>query len=287
MSKALIVDGKTIAENITQGLKPRVESLKKKGINPALAVVIVGNDQPSHTYVRKKSETAQKLGITFFKFAYPADIKKQDLIAEIERIQKENKLHGLIIQLPVPETLWPSTRELANHINIDIDVDCLSHLALGRILMNESPLDPPTPAAIMEILKYYKVDLQGKEICLIGRGSLIGKPLGAMLMHYPVTFTVCSRATPDLSAYTKKADIIITGVGKKDLVTGSMVKKGAVVVDAGVCFVDGKMYGDIEFDSIATKASLVTPTPGGVGPITVAKLISNTVQVAESSSRDL
>ncbi|MBI4049560.1 MAG: bifunctional 5,10-methylenetetrahydrofolate dehydrogenase/5,10-methenyltetrahydrofolate cyclohydrolase [Candidatus Doudnabacteria bacterium] len=283
MSKAIIVDGKTIADQITQGLKPRVESLKKKGITPALAAVIVGNDQASHTYVRKKSETAQLLGITFFKFAYPASVTKQELIAEIEKIQSENKLHGLIIQLPVPEELWADTRELANHIKIDIDVDCLSHLALGRVMMNESPLIPPTPGAILDILKHHEVDLKGMEICLVGRGALIGKPLAVILANYPVTLTVCGRATKDLASLTKRADIIITGVGKKDLVTGSMVKKGAVVVDAGVCFVGGKMYGDIEFKTVSAKASLVTPTPGGVGPITVANLLANTVKVAEGS----
>lgn len=279
------MDGRAIAQTITQGLKPRVESLKQKGITPALAVVIIGNDQPSHTYVRKKSETAQQLGITFFKFAYPESIKKDDLISEIEKIQTDNKLHGLIIQLPVPESLWPFTREIANHIQTDIDVDCLSHESLGRVMMGESPLIPPTPAAIMDILKYYQVDLKGKEICLVGRGPLIGKPLAAMLLNYPVTVTVCGSATKDLSSHTKKADVVITGVGKKDLVTGDMIKKGAVVVDAGVSFVDGKMYGDIEFDSVVAKASIVTPTPGGVGPITVANLLANTVKVAEQMSK--
>lgn len=283
MRKAIIVDGKAIAENITQGLKPRVESLKKKGVIPTLAVIIVGSDQPSHTYVRKKSETAQQLGITFFKFAYPENITKDELASEIIKIQSENQLHGLIIQLPVPEKLWPDTRRLANLIFIDIDVDCLSHMALGRVMMNESPLTPPTPAAMMEVLKHHNVQFEGKEICLIGRGALIGKPLAAMLMHEPVTLTIAGRATKDLASLTKRADIIFTGVGKKDLLTGDMIKKGACVVDAGVCFVDGKMYGDIEFDSVAAKASLVTPTPGGVGPITVANLLANTVQVAESS----
>jgi methylenetetrahydrofolate dehydrogenase (NADP+) / methenyltetrahydrofolate cyclohydrolase len=280
---AHIVDGRKIAEEILFDLKERVQNLKDQGKEAALAVILVGDDQPSHTYVRKKGEAASKIGITFFKYEYPANISKDELIGEILRLQKEHQLSGMILQLPVPEALWPVTREIANHIQIEIDVDCLSHTALGRVFMNESPLVPPTPGAIMQILKYHQVDLQGKEICIVGRGDLIGKPLTAMLAHYPVTVITCGRATSDLAHYTSTADVIITGVGKKDLVTGDMIKKGAVVVDAGVCFVNGKMYGDIHFDSVAAKASLVTPTPGGVGPLTVAKLLENTVKVAELS----
>ncbi len=276
-----IVDGKQIAESILDDLKARVQNLKNKGVEPALAVVLVGDNKPSQTYVKKKGEAAEKIGLTFFKFEFPASISKDDLISEIKKIQAEKNLSGLILQLPVPEALWPFTREIVNNIDINIDVDCLSHLALGRVMMNESPLTPPTPGAIMEILKHHKVDLKGKEVCLVGRGDLIGKPLAAMLNHEPVTLTTCGKSTPDLSVYTKTADIIITGVGKKDLVTGEMVKEGCVVVDAGVSFEDGKMYGDINFESISKKASNVTPTPGGVGPITVAKLLENTVKAAE------
>ncbi len=277
-----IVAGKKIAQKILDDLELRTKRLKERNKEAALAVVIVGDDKPSHTYVKKKGEAAERVGITFFKFDFPVEITKDELIAELIKIQAEHKLTGMILQLPVPERLWPDTREIVNHIDINIDVDCLSHLALGRVMMNESILVPPTPGAIMEILDYYQVDLAGKEICLVGRGDLIGKPLAAMLLHRSVTLTVCGRATKDLARYTKTADIIITGVGKKDLVTGEMVKEGVVVVDAGVCFVDGKMYGDINYDSISQKASLVTPIPGGVGPITVAKLLENTVKVAEN-----
>jgi methylenetetrahydrofolate dehydrogenase (NADP+)/methenyltetrahydrofolate cyclohydrolase len=188
----------------------------------------------------------------------------------------------MILQLPVPEKLWPYTHEIVNYININIDVDCLSHLALGRVMMNESQLTPPTPGAILEILKFYQVDLTGKEVCLIGRGDLIGKPLSAMLLHEPVTLVTCGKSTVNLSYYTKSADVVITGVGKKDLLTGKMIKKGAVVIDAGVSFESGKMYGDIDFKSVSKKAAIVTPTPGGVGPVTVAKLLENTVKVAEN-----
>jgi len=277
-----IIDGRKIAQEITAGLKQRVKDLKTQHKEAALAVVIVGNDQPSHTYVRKKGEAASNIGITFFKFEYPASIAKDQLIKEIKKIQSEHHLTGLILQLPVPDKLWPSTREIVNYIDIAIDVDCLSYTSLGRVLMHESPLVPPTPGAIMEILKYYKVDLIGKEVCLVGRGDLIGKPLAGILMHEPVTLTVCGRSTANLGSYTKTADIIITGVGKKGIVTGEMVKEGVVVIDAGTCFVDGKLCGDVDFDTVKDKAALITPVPGGVGPVTVAKLLENTVKVAEA-----
>ena len=273
-----LVEGKKIQKQILNKLERQVKAIK--GAKPALAVLIVGNDKPSHTYVKMKGRMAEKIGINFLKFDYPASITKEKLIAEIKKIQAKNKLSGMMIQLPLPKRLRKYTREIANNINADIDVDCLSHVTLGRVMMNESKIIPPTPGAIMEVLKYYKIDLFGKEICLIGRGDLVGKPLATMLAFEPSILVSCDKSTPDISVYTKKADIIITGVGKKDLITGSMVKKGCIIIDAGVSFEDGKIYGDANVESISKKASLITPTPGGVGPITIAKLLENTVKVS-------
>ncbi len=278
---AVVVNGREIADHILATLKLRVETLKQKNRTPLLAVVVVGDDKSSHTYIRKKGEAAEALGIRFLKFEFPAGTSQQQLIGELERIQSEQPVSGIILQLPVPEELWPHTREIVSHIALDVDVDCLSYAALGRVLMHESRFTPPTPGAILEVLNHHQVPLEGKEVCLVGRGDLIGKPLAGLLMHQPVTLTVCGHATGDLARYTRTADIVITGVGKKDLVRGDMLKPGAVVIDAGVSFFDGKMYGDIHYESVAAVASLVTPTPGGVGPITVAKLLQNTVQSAE------
>ena len=272
----MFVDGKKIQTKILNKLTKQIKNIK--GAKPKLAVLIVGNDKPSHTYVKMKGRMAQKIGINFFKFDYPASITKDALIKEVQKIQKKHKLSGMMIQLPLPKKLRKHTREISNHINTDIDIDCLSHVTLGRVLMNESPIAPPTPGAIMEILKHYKVNLHGKEVCLIGRGDLVGKPLTAMLAYEPSIIVSCDKSTPDISVYTKRADVIITAVGKKDLITGKMVKKGCVVVDAGVCFAEGKIYGDAQVKSIAKKASLITPTPGGVGPVTIAKLLQNTVK---------
>jgi len=247
-----------------------------------LAVVMAGENKPSQTYVKKKGESARDIGVDFFKFDFPDSVSQEELIKQLWEIQAQNDLSGLIIQLPLPERLWEVRREIINQINQDIDVDCLTDASLGQVLIGNNLLVPPTPGAIMEILKYHQIDLNGKELCLVGRGDLIGKPLAAILAHQPITLVTCGKSTTDLAHYTKTADIIITGVGKKDLLTGAMIKEGAIVIDAGVCFENEKMYGDIEFETVSKKAALVTPTPGGVGPITVAKLLENTVKVAEA-----
>jgi methylenetetrahydrofolate dehydrogenase (NADP+)/methenyltetrahydrofolate cyclohydrolase len=280
---AIIVDGRKIASAILTDLKPRVDTIKKESGKAALAVVMVGDDKPSQTYVKKKGESAQEIGVGFFKFPFPANIKKEDLIKEIKKIQSEHQLSGLIIQLPLPEALRPFTREIVNQINQEIDVDCLTDNSLGQILMGTNRLVPPTPGAMLEILKFHQIDLTGKRVIVIGRGNLIGRPLTALLLHQPVNLTVLGKECSDLSIYTKNADIIFTGVGKNGILNSQMVKKGAIVIDAGVSFKGEKMLGDIDFESIKEKAGLVTPVPGGVGPITVAKLLENTVINAENN----
>ncbi len=276
-----VVEGKKIAAGILADLKERTDKLKQQGKEPALAVVIVGDDKPSHIYVKKKAEAAELVGIKFFKFSYPSYITAKDLLAEIKKIQTEKKLTGLIIQLPLPQSLEKDNAQLINSIDPSLDVDCLTDVSLGRALIGRNFLLPPTPAAILHVLDYYQVDLTGKEICIVGRGEIIGKPLVAMLLHLPVTITICGRATRDLASYTKRADIVVSGVGKKNLISGEMIKEGAVVIDAGIFYDNGKICGDIEFESVKSRAALLTPVPGGVGPITVAKLLENVVQVAE------
>ncbi len=277
---ATIVDGKKIAQEILDKLKPRVEDLKQKGFNPRLAVVLIGDDKPSRTYVRRKGEACERIGIEFSLHKYPDDVEEEKMISEVKRIQQEKKLSGMIIQLPLPQHL--DTKKVINYINPDIDVDCLTYVNLGKLLIGKNGFRPPTPGAIMEILNYHGIDLYGKYITLIGRGELIGKPLANILFHEEVTFSVCNKTTKRLEDFTLNSDVIISGVGKHNLVTGKMIKPEAVVIDAGTTFVNGKMYGDIEFESVEKVASLVTPTPGGVGPITVAKLLENTVTCAEN-----
>jgi len=279
---ATIVNGPKIATSIYKRLEKKVSNLKKLKITPKLGVILVGSDKPSQTYVRRKGQSAQKIGLDFILKVYPASISAVKLISEIEKLQKsKNKLTGLIVQLPLPKKI--NTGKVLESVDPKLDVDCLTQKNLGKLLTGSYNIEPPTPGAILEILKYHKVNLVGAKVCMVGAGQLIGRPLTNLLMHKQATVTVCNQYTKNLEKYTLEADVVITGVGKHNLLKGSMIKKGAVVIDAGVCFVDGKMYGDIDFTSVSKKASLVTPTPGGVGPLTVAKLIENTVLCAESA----
>lgn len=276
---AKIVNGNAIAQSIYQRLKKQVTVLKKRKITPKLGVILVGENLPSQTYVRKKGEAAKKIGIDFLLRKYPASISTEKLVAEVKKIQQsKNKLTGLIVQLPLPKHI--KTGKVLEAINPKIDVDCLTQTSLGKLITGSYKIKPPTPDAILEILKYHKIKLKGADVAMVGAGQLIGRPLTNLLMHEQATVTVCNAFTKNIKDITKKADIVITGVGKHNLLTGGMIKKNAVVVDAGVCFVNGKMFGDIDFLSVSKKAKLVTPTPGGVGPLTVAKLIENTVKCA-------
>ncbi|OGE88272.1 MAG: hypothetical protein A3J07_00560 [Candidatus Doudnabacteria bacterium RIFCSPLOWO2_02_FULL_49_13] len=266
-----IVDGRLISEGILAGLKDKIIRLKLK---PHLAVILVGSDPASQTYVRKKQEAAQSIGVKFSLYPYPADTDTKQLIAELKKIQTQD-LSGIIVQLPLPPGI--DKRQVLNAIDPLLDVDYLSWESLGKLVIGENELIPPTPGAILEVLNYYKIPVSGQHVVLVGQGELIGKPLANLLLQMPVTLTVCGKETNNLASLTRQADILITGVGKAEMIKGDMVKSGAVVIDAGVSFRDKKMFGDVEFEAVSRVASLITPTPGGVGPITVAKLLENTV----------
>ncbi|MBU0731442.1 bifunctional methylenetetrahydrofolate dehydrogenase/methenyltetrahydrofolate cyclohydrolase [Patescibacteria group bacterium] len=282
---AEIVQGKKIAKSIYKRLEKKVAILKKKGITPKLGVILVGDDKPSQTYVRKKGQAAEKIGVDFVLKQFPASISEKKLIEEINKMQKPaQKFTGLIVQLPLPKKM--NVGKVLETINPDIDVDCLTQTNLGKLVTGSYKIKPPTPDGMMEILKKHKVQLKGKRVCVVGAGALVGKPLVNMLMNEEATVSVCNYFTPSLKEYTQNADVIMTGVGVHKLIKGSMVKKGVVVVDAGVTFVKGKMYGDVDFPTVSKKASVITPVPGGVGPLTVAKLIENTVICADKLLKD-
>ncbi len=283
MIKNNIIDGKIIAESIHTNTQKMVAECIDKGVTPHLGVVFVGDDKPSATYVRKKGEAAEKLGIRFDLFTYPADITEIELMKEMKRIQAENKLTGLIVQLPIPDHLYTPT--VLNAIDPSIDVDCLTNENQGKLLMNTQEILPPTPAAVFSILESLSIDLVGKNVTLIGVGALVGKPLTVMCINARASVTTINTATRDTKEKCLNADIIITGVGKHGILTGDMIREGAIVIDTGIDFVNGKMVGDIIFDEIVHKASAVTPTPGGVGPITVAHLLANTAQCAQKKIR--
>ena len=274
-----IIDGKKIAAKIEKQTAKQVALLKQKGIVPKLAVVLVGNDKPSLTYIGRKKSAAERVGIHFALYQFPTSIKKESLIQAVKDIQKDSQLSGLIIQLPLPERLY--TSEVLNAINPDIDVDCLTDTNIGKLVMKTNHIEPPTPWAVIQTLKEIKFTVMGKNATIVGAGALVGKPLAIMLINELASVTTCNSHTKDIQKKCLEADVIISAVGKKDLITAKMVKKNTVVIDTGIAYVDGTMYGDVDFKSVSKKAQFITPTPGGIGPITVAKLLHNTAICAK------
>ncbi|MGE5297861.1 MAG: bifunctional 5,10-methylenetetrahydrofolate dehydrogenase/5,10-methenyltetrahydrofolate cyclohydrolase [Acidobacteriaceae bacterium] len=275
---AKIVEGKKIADQI---LKVCKQTVFKRALKPRLAVILVGADPASATYVRKKQEAAESIGIECKVYRFEKNISNTELISQIRKIQSQ-KLSGIIVQLPLPKGL--DKKSILNELKPDIDVDYLSWESLGKLVIGENPIVPAAPGAILEILDFYKVKIYGRHVVVVGQGDLIGKPLVNLLIQKPMTVTACNKQTKDLAKITRQADILITGVGEPGLIRANMVKAGAVVIDAGTSFVKGKIFGDVDFKNVSKKASLITPTPGGVGPITVAKLLQNTVSIALSQN---
>lgn len=274
-----LIDGKSIAKNIREKTAEKVAFLKEKGITPKLAVVLVGEDKPSQTYVGKKGKAAERVGMNFALYELPGDITEVDLIAKINEIQADETLSGIIVQLPLPEHLY--TTNILNAIKPELDVDCLTDVNLGKLVMKTNYMVPPTPGAVMSILNDLDVDFVGKNITIIGMGALVGKPLAIMLANERASVSTCNSKTKDTKEKCLNSDIIVTGVGRKDILRGDMVSKGAIVIDTGVSFENDIMYGDVNVDEVIEIAEHVTPTPGGVGPITVARLLWNTVLCAE------
>ncbi|EKE07417.1 MAG: hypothetical protein ACD_18C00090G0002 [uncultured bacterium] len=266
-----IINGKQIANEILEEVKTKIAQLDFK---PKLAVIFVGDDKPSQTYVRRKQEAAKYAGIDFEIYSFPTNIEKEKLVKNIKDIQKKEKnIRGMIVQLPLPEPLF--TPEVLDAVNSDIDVDCLTNTNIGKLVMKTADFSPPTPQAVLEIFKSINLDVKGKNITIVGAGALVGKPLSIMLLNKQATVTTCNEHTRDLKKILKKSDIIVSAVGKKDLIRKSMLKKNVIIIDTGIAFANNKMYGDVNFEEAVKKAKFITPTPGGVGPITVSLLMKN------------
>lgn len=275
-----IIDGKSIADQILHETRKEVDLLKKQRIIPHLGVILIGNNPASEIYVRRKQQAAEQIGIQFSLFRLPEAIQQKELIKKMKSIESSKKLTGLIVQLPIPEHLY--TPEVLNTINPELDVDCLTDLNFGRLAMGTHLIEPPTAGAVMAILASLKTNLVGKNVCLVGMGALVGKPLALLLINARASVTTTNSATKKLSEKTRAADIIISGVGKAGLIKGSMVQRGAIVIDAGTSFdKQGKYTGDVIVNQIQKVARWVTPTPGGVGPITVAILLRNATRLAK------
>lgn len=271
----ILLDGQKIADDLTANIKSDVADLNKDGHALKLAVVLVGNNQASLTFIGKKEKFAKSVGIGFELFHFNEDISEEMLIKNIGFINEQEDITGIIVQLPLPKHI--TKRHALDAVDPAKDVDCLTAFNLGFVTAGNADIYPPTASAVMEILKEYDINVRGKHVVVIGKGDLVGKPVSILLMKESATLTTCNRQTPDLKHFTTQADIIIGAAGAGHLVTKDMVKDGVVIVDAGTSFIDGKMVGDIKFDEVAEKSSYITPVPGGVGPVNVAKLLQNCV----------
>lgn len=276
---AVIMSGLALADSIYQNLKTRINYLKAH-VEPTLAIVTVGDDEASKVYVRKKLTTCEELGIICNVHHLPADCDPEKFHSLLMSLNRNRTIHGIIVQLPLPDHI---PMNMLNAISPAKDVDGLTDFSVGALTKNASCFyhQPCTPAGIMALLKAHNIALDGKHAVIVGRSNLVGRPLAQMLIQQNATVTICHSHTKDLAAHTRQADIIICAVGEPKLITLNMVKQGAVVVDVGINRVNGKLRGDVDFPTLKEWASYITPVPGGVGPMTVAKLMENVVNAAE------
>lgn len=274
-----IVDGKRIAESILRDVHRRVLQLKKIGSHATLAVVLVGDHAPSLLYIKKKREAASAVGIDFLLQEFPPDISQASLVQKIRDIQNSQPVSGVIVQLPLPIHL--SSSAVLAAIAPEHDVDCMTPACVEALERGTPIFVPPTPGAALAVLGHLGCTIAGKRVAIFGRGPLVGRPLAALLSNAGADVSVIHSKTKNPRDESIRADIVVAGVGKKNLITGDWVKPGAIVIDAGSMVEEGKMYGDVDMESVLPVAGFVTPTPGGVGPITVALLLQNVVIAAE------
>lgn len=268
-----IIDGKKIRDNILDELKKEVKSYM---IKPCLAVIQVGDDEASNTYIKAKQNACKNIGIYFKHIKFDSDAREIEVINKIIELNNDEYVHGILIQLPLPSKFNPD--KLINYIARNKDVDGLTDINLGKLFNNKSGMISCTPQGIMELLERENLEISGKNVVIVGRSNLVGKPLLGLMLNKDATVTICHSKTVNLKEHTKNADILIVAVGKKHFITEDMVKKDAVVIDVGINKVDGKLYGDVDFLNVKNKVKKITPVPGGVGPMTVAMLMNNVVR---------
>lgn len=280
---AKIIDGKEIAKNTREQIAVEVSSfIEKTGVTPGLAVIIVGNDPASQVYVRNKKKACVEAGMNSWVIEMPKETTQDELMAQIERLKADTNVHGILVQLPLPEGLDESAVIAA--IPPEKDVDAFHPVNVGKIMLGDYDFLPCTPAGVMRMLEYEGIDPAGKECVVVGRSNIVGKPQALLLLQKNGTVTICHSRTKDLASVTRRADILVVAVGKADFITGDMVKEGAVVIDVGMNRrADGKLTGDVDFASVEPKAGAITPVPGGVGPMTITMLLRNTLTAAKKA----
>jgi len=277
---AQLIDGKLVSKKEREAISEKVNLLKEKGINPTLAVILVGNDPASAVYVRNKQRACIETGITPIQITLPESTSEEELLSEIDKLNADEGVHGILVQLPLPAHI--SDKKIIERIATIKDVDAFTHDSVGRIVEGSYRFLPCTPAGIMKLLEHYEVDVCGKECVIIGRSNIVGKPMALLMLNKSGTVTVCHSKTKNLKEITQGADILVAAVGKANFVTADMIKEGAVVIDVGINRLDnGSLCGDVDFSEVEKKASMITPVPGGVGPMTITMLMNNTLLAAE------
>ena len=277
-----IIDGKVISASVKERVKAEVSALKEKGITVGLAVIIVGEDPASKVYVANKKKACENLGIISEEYALPETTTNEELLALIEELNNKHSINGILCQLPLPRHL--DEKLIINSIDPEKDVDAFHPFNVGKIMIGDFYFLPCTPAGVMEMLKYENIEVEGKNCVVIGRSNIVGKPMNMLLLHQNGTVTVCHSKTKNLESICRNADILVAAVGRPKFVTEDMVKEGAVVIDVGINRVDGKLCGDVDFENVKNKASAITPVPGGVGPMTIAMLMQNTLTAAKKQN---
>lgn len=273
---AIILDGKLTSQKVKDEIAAEVALLSEKGNRkPCLAVVLVGDNEASKIYVRNKKRSCEQVGFISLEYLLSADTKQEELNALIDKLNNDDSVDGILVQLPLPKGL--DEQSIINRISPNKDVDAFHPENVGRIMLGNPNFLPCTPAGVMRLLSEYTIDINGKECVMVGRSNIVGKPMALLLLAKNGTVTVCHSRTHDLAEVTRRADILVVAIGIAKMITADMIKKGAVVVDVGMDHIDGKLCGDVDFEECAKKASYITPVPGGVGPMTIAMLMQNTL----------
>ncbi len=277
---AQLIDGKKISKAVRDEWRHRADKLKGHGVLPGLAVIIIGDNPASRVYVRNKIKACHEVGLHSESHDMPEDVSEEMVLRQIEELNQSEKIHGILIQMPLPSHI--NEKKVLEAISPEKDVDGFHYYNLGALLTGNMTFPPCTPYGVMCMLDYMKIPLEGKEAVVVGRSNIVGKPMSIMLLERNATVTICTSRTQDLISHTSRADILVVATGRPEMITGDMIKEGATVIDVGINRTeDGRLVGDVEFESVSQKAGYITPVPGGVGPMTIAILVANTVLSAE------
>ena len=276
---ATIIDGKLVSNEIREQLKTQVEELKKNGKSVGLGLILVGEDPASQVYVKNKIKACEYVGIESYCYRMDVNSTQEEVLEVVDKLNKDDKVNGILVQLPLPKHL--DEKVILDRIDVKKDVDGFSAYQIGKMVLGEKSIVSCTPKGIIELLKYYKIDIAGKNAVVIGRSNIVGKPISMLLLKENATVTICHSRTQNLAEICAKADILVVAIGKAKFVKNNMVKNGAVIIDVGINRdEDGKLCGDVDFEDVVDKCSYITPVPGGVGPMTVTMLLKNTLEIA-------